>query len=174
MKANNDQFENLRRALALKRHEQPPPRFFNDFSSQVIGRIRAGDKGDAAGVTQFFWEVPWLQRFWTALEAKPLLSGSFAVAVCGMLVAGVVYSEKTDPVAARFGESTQSPSTMMAIADGANPGVGALVDQPTFTPGAEPSGINPLVNTQPRASIFSDIEHRPQPQLIKFSPSGNN
>ena len=173
MNTNQDQFESLRRALALKRHEQPPPRFFNDFSSQVIGRIRAGDRGEAAGSEQWFWEVPWLQRFWAALEAKPALSGGFAVAVCGMLVAGVVYSEKADPAAARFGEiAPESPSTMMAIADGANQGAGLLVDQSALTPGTEP---NPLVITQPRGSIFSDLQHRSQvqPQLINFSPSGN-
>ncbi len=43
---NQDQdFEKLQRLLKLKRHESPPPRFFNDFSGQVTARIRAGDVG---------------------------------------------------------------------------------------------------------------------------------
>jgi hypothetical protein len=37
---------------------------------------------------------------WASLEAKPAMAGSFGVAVCALLVAGVLYSTKMDvPVA---------------------------------------------------------------------------
>ena len=40
MNAEPENFDQLCRLLKLKRHESPPPRYFNDFSSQVIARIR--------------------------------------------------------------------------------------------------------------------------------------
>ncbi|HEX7471396.1 MAG TPA: hypothetical protein VF437_11820 [Verrucomicrobiae bacterium] len=93
MNPESENFDQLRRLLALKRHEAPPPRYFNDFSGQVISRIRANEKTVPTGIS-------WLQRMWASLEAKPAMAGSFGVAVCALLVAGVLYSTKMDvPVA---------------------------------------------------------------------------
>ena len=97
MSQDTENFEQLRRLLALKRHEQPPPGYFNDFSSQVIARIKPGERGEEGAIFErLFWEAPWLQRIWAALEAKPILAGVFGVAVCGLLITGVVYSDRTD------------------------------------------------------------------------------
>lgn len=74
--------EALRRLMALKRHEQPPPRYFNDFSSRVIARIEAGERGEE--------DVGWWQRFWGFLEAKPAFSGAFGAAVCAVLISGML------------------------------------------------------------------------------------
>ena len=97
MSQNTENFEQLRRLLKLKRYEQPPPRYFNEFSQQVIARIRAGERvEDNSFVERLLWEAPWLQRFWAAFEAKPMLAGVFGVAMCGLLVTGVLYSDKAD------------------------------------------------------------------------------
>jgi hypothetical protein len=102
MSQNTENFEPLRRLLKLKRYEQPPPGYFNNFSRQVIARIQLGERGEESAVIErLLWEAPWLQRLWAAFEAKPILAGAFGLAVCGLLITGVIYSDKADvqPVA---------------------------------------------------------------------------
>ena len=102
MNQDTENFEQLRRLLELKRYEQPPPGYFNNFSCQVIARIKLGERGEeSAGIERLLWEAPWLQRIWAAFEAKPVLAGAFGLAMCGLLISGVIYSEKGDvqPVA---------------------------------------------------------------------------
>jgi len=94
MNQQQDEFQNLRRLLALKRHEQPPPRYFNEFSSEVIIRIRAGERIEQFSIWEAFsWEAPWVQKLWRAVETRPLVAGTFGVAICGFLMAGMLYSE---------------------------------------------------------------------------------
>ncbi len=115
MNQNTENFEQLRRLLKLKRYEQPPPGYFDRFSSQVIARIRLGERGEESAVIErLLWEAPWLQRIWAAFEAKPVLAGAFGLAVCGLLISGVVYSGMGDvqpvaliPVAESLPSSTE-------------------------------------------------------------------
>jgi hypothetical protein len=97
MTPEQENFDALRRLLALKRHEQPPPGYFNSFSRQVIARIRAGDfKEEPSFFERFFGQAAWLHRAWSDLESKPALAGAFGIMVCGLLVFGMVYSEHSD------------------------------------------------------------------------------
>lgn len=84
MNADDQNFEALQRLLKLKRHEKPPPRYFNDFSSRVISRIEA----EAAAT-----EMSWFQKLVATFQNKPSLAGFAGAAVCGLLVAGVVMTE---------------------------------------------------------------------------------
>ena len=85
-----ENFDPLRRLLALKRHEQPPPGYFHHFSGQVIARIHAGERAAPDTAWGLLWDAPWLQRLWAALEARPVLAGSVGVACCAALLASVV------------------------------------------------------------------------------------
>src|SRR6185503_19939948 len=92
MKSDSEnEFEDLRRLLALKRHEQPPPRYFNEFSGRVIARIEAGERGEQ--------DVTWWQRFWAFLEATPAFSGAFGAGICAVLITGMLATGETGPVA---------------------------------------------------------------------------
>lgn len=93
MNENEDNFEALRRLLALKRHEVPPPGYFENFSGQVIAQIRAGQRRLSGSRTA---ELPWLLRLVAAFESKPVFSGGFASALCALLLFGIVYAERPD------------------------------------------------------------------------------
>ncbi len=119
MSQDTESFEQLRRLLALKRHEQPPPGYFNDFSRQVIVRIKAGERGEPANVLErLFLEAPWLQRLLNAFETRPILAGACGVAVCGLMIAGVLYSDSADVSSVArvpISESGTSPATFTSL-----------------------------------------------------------
>ena len=87
MNESENNFESLRRLLALKRHEIPPPGYFNGFSGQVMSRIRAGETAESREIAGSSWLLKFLQVF----EAKPAFVGCvcllvvFAVAVWNCL-----------------------------------------------------------------------------------------
>ena len=71
MYPDSENFDQLRRLLAVKRHEQPPPGYFHNFSRQVIARIRAGERAEPANAwARLFWDAPWLQRLWAAFAPR--------------------------------------------------------------------------------------------------------
>src|SRR5215208_4020522 len=91
MSSEQQDFEGLRRLLVLKRHEQPPPGYFHNFSLEVIARIRAGERAEASAPG---WM--WISRLWSAFEGNPVMAGAFGAAVCGLLLWGVVASDQMD------------------------------------------------------------------------------
>ncbi len=94
MNPEQDNFATLRRLLAWKRHEQPPPGYFHSFARQVIARIQAGERAEDAAVWGLFrGEMLWWQRLYGFFQAKPLVAGALGAAVCGLLIAAVIYSD---------------------------------------------------------------------------------
>jgi hypothetical protein len=167
MNQDTENFEQLRRLLALKRHEQPPPGYFNEFSRQVIARIKAGERGQL--VERLLWEAPWLQRIWAAFEAKLILAGVFGVAVCGLLITGVISSDKTDASSLAIVPTTQgefAPMELATVSAADHP----LVAKPALL---EPSSTNPIATVQTDGSLLGGIESlRAQPASFGF-PGGN-
>ncbi len=89
MSENENDFETLRRLLALKRHEVPPPGYFENFSSQVIARIQAGETG-----SESVSGVSWLLRLLQAFETRPAYPVAFASGLCMLLLFGIVSVEQ--------------------------------------------------------------------------------
>jgi len=87
MNSESQDFEQLRQLFAIKRHEVPPPGYFDGFSRDVICRIKAGERGESPAGT-------WFQRFWNILEAKPIFAGAFGASVCAVLISGILNSEE--------------------------------------------------------------------------------
>src|SRR6187399_673677 len=103
MNPEQQNFDHLRRLLKLKRYEHPHPRYFNDFSSRVISRIRAGDEGGEAALGH----PSWLLKFWSLFEAKPMLPGAIGVALCALLVFVAVGTGKPDDPSGSIVTATQ-------------------------------------------------------------------
>jgi hypothetical protein len=95
MNEQESNFEPLRKLIALKRHETPPPGYFNNFSGEVINQIRSGETAlpTESFLRNLFSHAPWLLKFLQAFEAKPAYAGVFASAMFLFLVAGIVYTD---------------------------------------------------------------------------------
>jgi len=74
-----DDFKSLRRLLALKRYEKPPPGFFEDFSARVMARIEAEEQMRARS---------WLDQLRDLFQAGRLLSGANLVTATGFAFMG--------------------------------------------------------------------------------------
>jgi hypothetical protein len=72
--------DSLEKLLRLKRYEQPPPRYFKDFSGQVLGRIEAGEA-----------RLSWWEKF--GFDLRPAFAAAAGMAACVLVVYGVATSE---------------------------------------------------------------------------------
>ncbi len=163
MNENENNFESLRRLLALKRHETPPPGYFETFSAAVTARIRAGE-GSAAGRQAI--ELRWLFRLLSTFEAKPAFAGAFASALCMLLLLGIVFAERSSDVVPQPLLSTAPDSSLLAVAAPVG-----LSSQPAEQPGFI-SSTNPIFSNQSIPSWFADSQPAVA-QLASFTLPGN-
>ena len=84
MESSPENFESLRTLLRVKRYEQPPPRYFNDFSSRIISRIEAEQRAANR----------WWMRF--GLDLRPALGLGAAVSACLFVFFGFGFSSETE------------------------------------------------------------------------------
>jgi len=158
MSLEQDNFEPLRRLLALKRHEQPPPGYFEGFSRQVVLRIKHGERGEEeqTNVTTLV-QVPWLQRLLGAFSANPTLASAFGVALCSLLVAGVAYSSNSG--------ASSAPEVGQGITLDADSSLQLANQSSGFV-----SSTNGFIPNQVRSSLFEDFRNaqaQPPPALVK-------
>jgi len=86
-----DNFEQLRKLLALKRYEQPPPTFFPQFTREVMHRISTPVRAtDSVG------DRTWIERLWQYLEIRPWLAGAVGAAACAALIAWIIYAQHVE------------------------------------------------------------------------------
>jgi hypothetical protein len=80
MNSSPENHENLRKLLALKRHEHPPPGFFPAFSAKVIARI------EAESVVR---RRPWWQQWFAEMAEQPLLASTYGMLFAGLVVVAI-------------------------------------------------------------------------------------
>jgi hypothetical protein len=177
MSRESEDFGSLRRLLALKRHEQPPPGYFEGFSAQVMARIKAGERVDEGVLARLFWEAPWLQRLWAALEAKPALAGAFGAAVCGLLIFGVIYSERIDVKSTDALAGLQSASTETIQLADSSPSEQPLPVQPAAIGFSDRTGLAQPIGASRSAVTLFDLVPQPQAKTaslgLTLTPQGN-
>jgi len=161
MNSEQENFEELRRLLALKRHEQPPPGYFHEFSRQVITRIKAGERVESdTFLERLVGRAPWLQRLWNGFKAKPIVAGAFGVGVCSLLVVGLVSSERID-------------SSAGVLPMNAEPSLATVQSQPGTSPfdhaATYLASTGSVYTAQSRSSIFDEIR---KPHVLPVNYSG--
>jgi len=111
MNSNSSDFEALRKLMALKRHEQPPPGYFYRLPDQIALRLARGEGQER------FWE-----KFFNQFTFRPALAYSFALAAFSALTLSVVYSVRTEPpeTAQSSGNGWQSGAEAEALANQSN------------------------------------------------------
>ncbi len=93
-----DNFDSLQKLLSLKRHEQVPPRYFDEFSSRVMARIGAGEARRS-----------WWERL--GFDLRPALGAATGMLACGLVIYGVATAggdEQSFNAAGSFGNGSAS------------------------------------------------------------------
>jgi len=156
MSENENDFEALRRLLALKRHEIPPPGYFENFSSQVIGRIRAAESVE---------QIPFLLRFLQWFENRPAYPVAFASSLCLFLLYGIVTVQQNPEMAATWTSPKGYISAVTTSPVMPNPSQPSLVMVDTNSP----------INAQPNDSaLFDSQPSGPSYRLQQASWPGGN
>jgi hypothetical protein len=158
MNSDSENFEQLRKLLALKRHEQPPPGYFNNFSGKVIARIESASQAEDG--------LAWLRRLWALVESKPMLTGAFGAAVCALVISGLIFSDDVE----------SASNGVRVAAGGANSPLGGngqplamnpASDHSQFTSSTNP--VSPELN-----SLLNNFQINAQPASAGFGfPVGN-
>lgn len=95
----SNEFERLQRLLALKRHESPPPGFFERFPDQVRSRLARAEAEP----------LSWWRR-WLDLEAlNPAMATAYAAVVTLLLVGGFWWSRPVTPGQPQLANSPALP-----------------------------------------------------------------
>ncbi|MGZ8899509.1 MAG: hypothetical protein ACXW3Z_05380 [Limisphaerales bacterium] len=85
MNSSPEDFKDLRRLLAMKKHEQPPPGYFSYLPDKIQMRI---EREEDLSEYSTWWE--WFVR---KLDAQPVLAGAYAFAISGLMLMGFKVSQ---------------------------------------------------------------------------------
>jgi len=144
----------LQKLLALKRHERPPPRFFNDFSDRVISRLHSPGAIEPAY---------WWQRLGLELDVKLAAIFAFGLVVCGLFLFGVtsaMQGEETGPVAHATPGNAPGPAAT-------SPRV-ALVAGGVGVPRGIAGSTDPVISTPSASSPFNQFSLLAQRGNVSF------
>jgi hypothetical protein len=83
MSSGPKNFDELQKLLSLKRHEQPPRRFFSRLPDDVLDHLDAPERPETQS---------WLERLGCHFDVSPAVLGTLAVLVCGLLAVGLSMS----------------------------------------------------------------------------------
>ncbi len=84
---NPDEFEKLRKLLALKRHEEPPPGYFDRLPGEIRARIAHAEAHPE----------PWWRRWLESWNLSPALATGYAAVAAALVLGGVWFANQPGP-----------------------------------------------------------------------------
>jgi hypothetical protein len=170
MSNSEHKFQDVKRLLKLKRHEAPPPGYFNNFSSEVISRIREGETSAVVPLSEKLTGNSWFHNLLHMFDARPGMIGGLATSVCLLVVFGLVLTEHTDNASTSFTAGSQMPQVFAASTQAAP--ASAPLSDPLASSGITLS-TNPVTSLQPVATLFGQPNSASLFQPAGFSTSGH-
>jgi len=175
MSSNSRNFDALRRLLTLKRHEVPPPGYFNSFSSRIISRIEAGELGEPESlIGRWLENVSWLQRLRSIMETQPMFAGAFGAVACALLISGILYTE--NGAQAGLGVTPAVAGDSSLTFNGPSPLPGSDNPSSSLVANSSLEGVQLVSSTNPvapiTASLFDQIQ-LPSTRASYTIPGGN-
>ncbi len=161
MSQDPENFDALRKLLAVKRHEQPPPGYFDQMASEVMARLKTGEDRQVDLWKELGDEASWVQRVLSLFNARPALAGICGVALCGIIMGGIYLAQPPRPA-----DTVVSTPLIQKM------------DAPVALTQAEPtktvdSSTNPVVNSLNGSSPFDKLGISGQPVPVSFPAGGN-
>jgi hypothetical protein len=169
MNEEQQNFDELKRLLKLKRLELPPSGYFNSFSDQIVSRLRAGEA--EAGMTvvgQLEEKAPWMLYFFRLFDARPGMAGGLAVSMCMLLLFGVVYAEFSE---SSTGSDMGLAETVAVDSSPALASVGMSAPALMAHSGGIVASTNPVTTLQPVTTMFGQSAPNPLFQSAGFMPA---
>jgi hypothetical protein len=151
-KPEPEEFSELKKLLALKRHEAPPPGYFQNFSSKVIARIEA-ESAPAAR--------PWWARWLAEFDLRPAVASAYALVVGGFLVVGLgVALDRPPEVAGELQMPPLAQPLLAAQAPAPSPAAAQpqLTLQPVPLPDNGSSAVGAVLNPDAAPSGFFRVD----------------
>jgi hypothetical protein len=141
MNSDQENFEALRKLMALKRHEQPPREYLDQLSDNIRMRIERGE-----GKLNL-WD-----KFSAHFSLRPSLAYAFGLTVCGALSFSAFYMGKQEVI------QNASSTSGTPLRGPAPAGTFASQIQPMAPPLHVANWLrntNPSAESQPRLSLFN-------------------
>jgi len=152
MNTQGNEFELVRKCLALKRHEKPPPGYFDNFSHSVMARINS-EGADA--------ESHWILTLWNGLLRRPILAGAAGAGLFGLLLFCMVSSSGNMQPGAGAPPELTAGLPQAAPNDAASEPNSLNNVAPSLLAGE--SSTNPVGMPQPLPSLFPPVNFKVQP-----------
>lgn len=176
MNEKEQNFGDLKKLLKLKQHEVPPPGYFNNFSGNVIARIRAGEASASQNLTERLQSAaPWLASLLRIFETKPGLVGGFATSLCLLLVMTVVFAERSEQVTGNFLAVSPETATTTATGDSLAAAPAPILTASALATADNSGGImissNPVTSLQPTTTMFGQPAYASLFQPASFAPA---
>src|SRR2546427_6141669 len=145
MNPSPEEFDALRKLLALKRHEPPPPGYFNHFSDKIIARI------EAQGLCT---RNSWWHGLFPEWDAKPVLACAYGLVIMGLLAIGVGVSQSLDTEEAAAPDLARPWFAQAPASDAVLP-VSVPVAQASLSGQTNPaSSVNPVISSGAPSFLF--------------------